>query len=160
MKFRLNIRQTKNIKFSNASLVDFANMLTKLNMVKQKNKGVPKPLVKLFGVRSVASGKVMSQDAVMRLQERAHVNRRSKRIEKIFQGLRSTGQVVIIHVATISLLVVETSGDTEKGPSLTSADCLLRQSFFCKFFNIIWLQLNKTTSGQRAFFLISSAFFF
>lgn len=89
----------------------------------------------------------------MRWQERADVNRRSQRMEKSFQGLRSTGKVVIILVATMSLHVVETTGDTERSPSLTWAECLLRQSFFCKFFTIIWLWLNKTASSQRATFL-------
>lgn len=82
---------------------------------KTKNKGVPKPLVKLLGVnKSAASSETTSQDAVTQLQERADVNRRSSRMEKSFQGLRSTGQVVITLVATISPLVVETSGDTER----------------------------------------------
>lgn len=76
---------------------------------------MPKPLVKLFGVnKSAVSSEATSQDAVTRLQERGDVNRRSRRMKKSFQGLRSTGQVVITLVATISPLVVETSGDTEK----------------------------------------------
>lgn len=88
---------------------------------------MPKPLVQLFGVnKSVVSREETSQDAVMRWQERADVNKRSQRMEKSFQGLRSTGRVVII-------LVVETMGDTDRSTSLTWADCLLRQSFFCKF---------------------------
>lgn len=80
---------------------------------------MPKPPVKLFGFnKSAASSQVMSQDAVTQLQEGADVNRRRRRMKKSFQGLRTTGQVVIILVAVISLLVAITSGGTEKNSSL------------------------------------------
>lgn len=79
---------------------------------------MPEPPVKLFGFnKSAASSQVMSQDAVTQLQEGADVNRR-RRMKKSFQGLRTTGQVVIILVAVISLLVAITSGGTEKNSSL------------------------------------------